>query len=731
MNIINRLTLRHLLLNRGRTAMTIIGIVLSVAMVCCVAGFLISARDLAIQNIKDMKGDWHVAYIDVSQDTADKIAGEGVFCSFYTKDGDTDGYLNIYLRLEHPKRDVIDLGRGIAEEYGVETWGGNTELLALEGVIPYDNIMLTFILIAAICTAIIVAGSVIVIANAFYISASERVRQFGLLKSAGATSRQLGRSILFEALVLTAVAIPIGVGLGFLIQAGVLWVTNNLLSEIFALNVHNGTLAFRLIFSPFIVYVSVAIAVLTVLASAWLPARRAAKTSPIDAIRQTKDIQIRSKKLKTSRLTQLLFGFEGTLAAKSLKRSRGKYRATVVSLTVSIILFITMSSFIWVLNKGVEMEYGGYDFDVYVAATGGQAMIDEIEETLASIPDAKVQSMRRTLLSTVLPDGFMKKGSPVKAIENGVYALTLCSMPDEEYAKIFPVMQEPLTGILDNTVRYSSGNKKLEAVPFNCEAGTQLPLLDWGYVDGPSGVTFTVNSDEAARITIGAVVYETPKSINAALFGDSMINILVPESAYRAMLLEHETAMAKHADAAFAVATPDPDAFGETAQELLAPYFNENGSGIVMQDVSQMTRFNRNITLLVMLFGYGFIAMLSLIAVTSVIATISTGMALRRQEFAMLYSVGMTPGGMNKMLNLESLLYGLKSLMIGVPAGVALSYLLYKSMNYTFVFAYKLPAGAMAISAAAVMLLTFGTMRYGKRKLGKISIVEAIRDEAV
>jgi putative ABC transport system permease protein len=122
--------------------------------------------------------------------------------------------------------------------------------------------------------------------------------------------------------------------------------------------------------------------------------------------------------------------------------------------------------------------------------------------------------------------------------------------------------------------------------------------------------------------------------------------------------------------------------------------------------------------------------MLSLIAITSVIATISTNITLRRQEFAMLYSAGMTPGGMNKMLNLESLLYGLKSLLIGLPVGMVLSDLIYKAMELTFEYAYQLPVGALIISTVVVILLTFGTMHYSRGKLGRISIVEAIRKEA-
>jgi putative ABC transport system permease protein len=83
------------------------------------------------------------------------------------------------------------------------------------------------------------------------------------------------------------------------------------------------------------------------------------------------------------------------------------------------------------------------------------------------------------------------------------------------------------------------------------------------------------------------------------------------------------------------------------------------------------------------------------------------------------------------MLNLESLLYGSKSLLIGLPVGVVLSYSIYWGMSATFQFAYKLPFTAIIISIAAVMLLTLVTMRYSKRMLREISIVEAIRNEAL
>jgi hypothetical protein len=343
----------------------------------------------------------------------------------------------------------------------------------------------------------------------------------------------------------------------------------------------------------------------------------------------------------------------------------------------------------------------------------------------------------------VVPDGFITPNAPVGLGGESVLGLALYPIPDEAFSKILPVTREPVTGILVNTATFSDDQKKRETVPYQCDIGMKIPLIV-GFagqaitaqiIDGDYDAVnqlLDLKGGKRGDITLGAVVNEIPGTIIAPLFDSYRVNVLIPQSVYEALYAEYEKDFQPLTETVYTVVSPDPEAFCKAAGELLAPNgkFGVSG-GIVIQNVAQMTRFNQNITLLVMLFGYGFIGMLSLIAVTSVIATISTGMALRRQEFAMLYSVGMTPEGMNKMLNLESLLYGSKSLLIGLPVGVVLSYLIYWGMSATFQFAYELPLTAIIISIAAVMMLTFGTMRYSKRKLRGISIVEAIRSETV
>lgn len=711
MNIVNKLTLRHLWQNKRRTLITIMGIMLSVAMVCAVAGFVMSMRDSLLQTMIEGKGDYHVVYYDVTEQTAQQIADEDVFSTSFAESSDISDLQHVYVRFAHPDRDYKVLAQEIADQYKIAEWNSNNEQLALEGIIAQDNVMMTFIVIATIAIVIIVTGSVIVIANAFYISSSERIRQFGLLKSVGATKSQIGRSIFFEAFTLAVIAIPLGIALGFAIQVVVLLLTNELLSEVNALN--SGALSFQVTFHPIILYISVVIATVTMLISAWLPARKAANVSAIDAIRQTREIRIRPSQLKTSRLTQRVFGFEGTLASKSLKRSRGKYRATVISLTVSVVLFVSMSSLIWIMNKDAKMQYGGYDFDVLLSTTGDLEKIDDINSRLRDVPNAQVQMLTRIAYETNVPDSFFTENANNAFTDTNRYGLLVYSMADEEFAKLVSNSNNEIPGILINTTGVFARDGKIEEhTAYHAEIGAELPLI------GNNG---NEESTQFGIITVNAILTELPKNLPSPLFEGGFINMLVSKTTLRNIYRDDNSLTY------YIVTTKDPDAFIDVAETALSSYEDT----FTMLNVSQMTRLNRNVVLVVSLFGYGFIAMLALIAITSVVSTISTNMALRKQEFAMLYSAGMTPEGMDKMLNLESLLYGMKSLLIGLPIGWGISYLLYKVMSGTAVFAYEFPLDAMLISIVAVLILTFGTMHYSKRKLNKISIVEALKSEVV
>lgn len=141
---------------------------------------------------------------------------------------------------------------------------------------------------------------------------------------------------------------------------------------------------------------------------------------------------------------------------------------------------------------------------------------------------------------------------------------------------------------------------------------------------------------------------------------------------------------------------------------------------------------NRNLIFVVNLFSIVFVGMISLIAVANVFNTISTNIRLRRQELAMLRSVGMSDRDFNKMMRFECVLYGSQTMLFGLPLALLLSYLIYLGINWgtiegnnTFVF----PWSSMAVSIASTFLIVFITMLYTTSKIKKENIIDALRDE--
>ena len=159
-----------------------------------------------------------------------------------------------------------------------------------------------------------------------------------------------------------------------------------------------------------------------------------------------------------------------------------------------------------------------------------------------------------------------------------------------------------------------------------------------------------------------------------------------------------------------------------------------DGEGITanytLYNVRQIFEQNRNIVFVVDVFTYVFVIMISLIAVANVFNTISTNIRLRRREFAMLRSVGMSDRDFNKMMNFECAFFGMRTLLFGVPISIFLSWLIYKGMfaggaEISFVF----PWASLLVSVIGVFLIVFITMLYAIRRIKKENIIDALRDD--
>ena len=858
MNIFNKVTLQSLKKNRTRTIVTIIGVILSAAMITGVTTFISSFQNLLIKSEIARFGDWHVEFIDTDYDfmqerLADKELnksavvqnigyavfesgnnlnakpylfimgfGEEAFDTLPIKllsgrlpqdDGEIiisehinttggvsykigdvltlsvgirmfDGYIrnqnsgiimdedgsqlesftpittktytvvgiiarpafenysapgytlitrmdsqtddkttsyNILASLKSP-RDVY----GYAARTASGSYNFNNGLLRFMGISNHDNFNTVLYSLGGILIALIMVGSILLIYNSFAISVSERSRQFGILSSVGATSKQLRKSVLFEGVCVGIIGIPIG------ILAGIcgIGVTLELVGGIFE-EMSAGGVALTLTVSIPAVVIAAAVAVMTILLSAYIPARRASKRSAIDSIRQIGDIKIKAKVLKTSRLTRKLFGLEGTLALKNFRRNKKRYRSTVISLFVSVVLFISAGAFGMYLQKGVEGSVGDYGYDLTFVSN-----YMEFEETInlygklknvsdvyesgyfvsasfdgGRIPAELFSSRYREYL------GYMKYDDSEDFNETIGSGGILVFIDDETHLRYIRDLKLPVNEYTGKNAKlvavakvqeYDYKNKRF--VSFDMFAGKDLSLQMSSSED--------LKNTKNIAVTFAA---QMPPAISATRYTGFIL--FAPYSMLNELNFNTE-------DLGTLTLTFLSDNPMNSASEMETVI---SGAGIVsgytLTNVAQMMESKRRIILVINVFTYGFVVLISLIATANVFNTVSTSINLRRREFAMLRSVGMTDGGFNGMVNYECIFYGLKALLYGLPTALIITYFIYKAVTAGADVAFTMPWSSIGISVFSVFSVVFVTMMYSLGKIKKANVIDALRDE--
>ncbi len=236
---------------------------------------------------------------------------------------------------------------------------GNTMLVDLLGSDygDYGKSYQVLLLIPMVIFGILIMSMTItVIANVFRISTQDRISQFGMLKCTGATPKQIKETVMYESVWLCLYGIPIGLVLGVILADVGIGVANHFLTDLNALAhlmIHEINVTLSFVFSWKALLFSALFSALIVFYSAWRPAHRAANISAIQCIHGVDDITVEEKTLKDNKLVTKIFGFEGCLANKNLKRNHRNFRATVISLSIGIILFISLGGLVQ-QAKGIQ-----------------------------------------------------------------------------------------------------------------------------------------------------------------------------------------------------------------------------------------------------------------------------------------------------------------------------------------------------------------------------------------
>ncbi|MCI8352022.1 MAG: ABC transporter permease [Clostridia bacterium] len=612
----------------------------------------------------------------------------------------------------------------------------NTYVLAYKGVNNNSGFNEMLYTVCGILIAVIMVGSILVIYNSFAISVSERKRQFGMLSSIGATKKQIKKSVICEGAILGMIGIPIGIlsgigGIGITLN-----VVNSLLKPMIREEALNWSL--HLVVSWQAILIAVVLIALTIYLSVVIPAKRASKISPIEAIRGNNEIKVKSKKLRTPKFINKIFGIEGEIALKNLKRSRKKYRTTVISLMISIILFISVSGFVGYMYGGFDSMYESvdYDYSIFIYTNNSEESKRVARKTKERIESSenidKLTIYDIGYANSIIPknklDSRMEKAKEEKSyikdyIDDyedkyhiGINVISLNDKQMKEYLrKVGLDKLENNEAILINYVDLLK-TAQIEGSITNYKENELLEIETYATPD---------DKGEIKEENTQKLQYKLAKVTDQMPFGIKNTNYL------KLILIVNENEINKLGNDVYTrmIFTAKND---KELKEELDNLEKEVGDiSLNVQNVKEEMQSQRNLKMIINIFLYGFIALISAIGIANIFNTISTNLNLRRREFAMLKSIGMTDKGFKKMLDLECFFYGTKALLFGLPIGIGICYLINQGFGNLIEFAFSLPWNSIIISIIAVYLVVFITMLYSSSKIKKENIIDVLRDENI
>lgn len=649
----------------------------------------------------------------------------------------------------------------------------NGYLISYECVFPIDGSFKALFTVAAVVALIIILTSVYCIKNSFNISITEKIRQYGMLASVGATRRQIKSSVKTEAAMLGVVGIPVGTMSGILASLILVKVVNVLSAGWLnvALNFHTSLPALIL---------AVILSIATIYFSATGSARRAAKVTPLEAIRNTKEIKIKSAKLKTPAIIGRIWGIGGVISYKNIKRNNKKYRTTVTSIVICSVTFIVISYFMSMAFSRVGMSYASVDYNIGINMSCKKDLdIEKLSKLLSGIEGAEdylvgagyyfdvdkpeytkeygeycgqlyddSEDVSQEFLITVLDDKSYDKYASDAGIKNAAAGAILVNkgtfdVYNENSSKYVKKEMELYKYKAGDTIECgynvyddaSSDDNAAEgdtesstddnnAVEGDTESGTED---NSGYVDEETinnGVRKTVD------VTIAGVTDKVPTCYNG--YGNTSL-LFMNQKGFESLWADGKSGNEfKPGNAIYSayVVAENADEYQDTFEKETEENPEYSQISFYVSNLDKEMRDEKSLFTLLGVFAYGLIVVIALIGITNIINTLSTGMELRSREFATLRSIGMTDKQFAGMVRLESVFISVKALVIGVPLGILISYLLCVMMNrMDDAIIYESPYKAIILCIVVVIMLIYAIMKLSMTKLRHNNIIETIKNE--
>ena len=601
----------------------------------------------------------------------------------------------------------------------------NEHLLRLKGASAYANINRSINAAMFVVTTLVVVCTVATIYNAFSISINDRKKQFGILNSIGATKSQIMKIVFIEAIVVSVIGIPLGLITGtFAID-----LIFKLIKYMFSSSVI-AHLNLRVVYNPYVIILSALIVLLTILVSAIFPALNAAKTPPLEAIKNSSSLKL--GKVKDSKLVRLLFKTEGVLAYKNLRRNKKKFRITLFSLIISVVIFISFSGFVELFIKANEASVGQVNYDVRLWK-GGILEGDKIIDDLNKVNGIKKISVRNIYgvafdvkesninkdYKDLIDKTFSKKNKDGETVYDFNFEQNSFQFTDDKDIDNLKL----INGSFDKETAIKENGIILRNKSYYSEPGKKYDVSLTNYKVGDTINAYKFSRDENGKQINEPIKLKVLATTDDLLPGNKMSTYMgIDFITYN----EVGSKLGYDINSGNIYINSDKSKDTRNALKKIGEKYGYN----VYDEVDNALKMEQSI-IAIKVFVYGFVLVISLVSITNIVNTISTNINLRKREFAIIKSIGVTPQGFNKMIYLESLLYGVLALVYGVPIGLLIDVIMNKIMGNVVQLGMILPWNAVLVSIVGVFVITFIASYIPMRKINKENIIENIRQESI